>query len=351
MTYKSKILFLSALALLLLGIYSLGPLFTSSDNRRLSPQPWLQNVDAKSITKLEFSNPEFSLVRSEGKDGGDKQTPVWYVAVGNEKYPADSKKVEAFTDRIANLAYYYEAAASPDKWSGFSVDNRNGQKLRIFTSGFSESGEKILGTAEQTQEQTLTETIVFGDTLRGSDRQYARKNSSDSTYEVDDLSRYLESGTGYWSDLALFSEKLSIQDVISIEFNIEEKGRYSFKRSEAGLNQVEWTLRSAKASSPVTVDNETMNRHIRNLIELRGEKYAALDERPYSGITEPRIIISFETATGKIYKLRVGNKNNRQQVYVRPNQSEYTYLISEWRLNTILNPLQELLPLKDSVEE
>ncbi|MCF7914954.1 MAG: DUF4340 domain-containing protein [Spirochaetaceae bacterium] len=334
MSYKGKILILSALALLLLGTYSLGPLFTSSDNPRLSPQPWLQNVDAESITKLDFFNQEFSLVRNVDMEG-DKQSPAWYVVVGDEKYPADGKKVEAFTDRIAHLAYYYEAAASPDNWSGFSVDDRNGQKLRIFTSVVSEPQE----------------TIVFGESLQGSDRQYARKISSDSTYEVDDLSRYLESGTAYWSDLALFSEKLSIQDVISIEFIIEEEGRYSFQRSESGLNQIEWILRSAEASSTEAVDIETMNRHIRNLIELRGEKYAPPKERPDSGIAKPRIIISFETATGKIYRLRVGNKNNRQQVYVRPNQSQYTYLISEWRLNTILNPLQELLPLQAGGEE
>jgi len=113
---------------------------------------------------------------------------------------------------------------------------------------------------------------------------------------------------------------------------------------EEGLNQIKWSLISEE-EDPKAVDLEVMNRHIRNLIELRGEKYATSDERSNSGITDPHAIISFETTTGNIYRLRIGNKNNRQQVYVSPRHSQYTYLISEWRLNTVLHPLQELLQL------
>jgi hypothetical protein len=293
----------------------------------------VQNVDAGSISKIEFLNQEFSLIRSEGK-GEDNQHPVWFVALESEKFPADNKKVEVFTDRIANLAYYSEAAASPDSWSKFSVDDLNGLKLSIFTNVDAESQE----------------TIVFGESLQGSDRQYARKISSDSTYVVDDLRRYLERESGYWSDLALFSEKLSIQDVIAIEFITKEDGQFRFRRSEEGLNQIKWSLTSGEAA-PKAVDLATMNRHIRNLIELRGEKYATRDERSNSGITDPHTIISFETTRGNTYKLRIGNENNRQQVYVGPIHSQYIYLVSQWRLNTVLNPLQELLQLQGSSEE
>ncbi|MDZ7793417.1 MAG: DUF4340 domain-containing protein [Spirochaetia bacterium] len=330
MTYRNKMILLSTLALLLMGTYFLGPLLTSSDSRRLSPQPWLQNVDAGSITKIEFLNQEFALIHSEAK-GENNQQPAWFVALESEKFPADSKKVKAFTDRIANLAFYSEAAASPDNWSKYSVDDGNGLKLKIFTN--------MDGEAQ--------ETIVFGDSLQGSDRQYARKISSDSVYVVDDLRRYLERETGYWSDLALFSEKLSIQDVMALEFITKEDGQFRFRRSEEGLNQIKWSLTSEEAA-PKVVDPEVMNRHIRNLIELHGEKYATRDERSYSGITDPHTIISFETTSGNTYKLRIGNKNNRQQVYVRPLHSQYTYLVSQWRLNTVLNPLKELLQLQDN---
>src|SRR6056297_1071143 len=333
MTYRNKMMWLSALALLLLGIYSLGPLLTSYDSRRLNPHPWLQNVDAGSISKIEFINQEFSLIRSEAK-GENTQQQAWSVAFESEKFPADSKKVEAFIDRLAYLAYYSEAAASPDSWGKFSVDDRNGLKLKIFTKMDGESQE----------------TIVFGDSLKGSDRQYARKISSDSVYVVDDLRRYLERESGYWSDLALFSEKLSIQDVMELEFITKEDGQFTFRRSEEGLNQTKWSLIS-EGAAPKAVDLELMNRHIRNLIELRGEKYATRDERSNSGITDSRTIISFETTTGNRYRLRIGNKNNRQQVYVRPIHSQYTYLVSQWRLNTVLNPLQDLLQLQDKPEE
>ncbi|MFO7730144.1 MAG: DUF4340 domain-containing protein [Spirochaetia bacterium] len=325
MTYRHKMLLLSALALLLLGTYSVGPLLTSSDSRRLSPTPWLQNVEADSITKIEFLNQEFSLIRNEGKDE-DNRHSVWSVGLENEKFPADSNKVEAFADKIANLAYYSEADASRDNWSDFSVDEGNGLKLRIFTS-------------EDDQSQ---ETIVFGDSLQASEHQYARKISSDTTYVIDDLSRYLESESGYWSDLALFSDELSIQDVIAIEFSTEKDGQFRFRRSEDGLNLIKWSLISEEAALQ-DVDLETMNRLIRNLIELRGEKYATSDERSYSAIDDPHTTIRFETTRGNTYRLRIGNKNNRQQVYVRSSYSQYTYLVSEWRINSILNSLQELL--------
>jgi len=339
---------LSVLALLLLGTYSLGPLLTSSDSRRLIAHPWLENVDAGSISKIEFLNQEFAVIRSNEKRG-DNQQPIWSVSLENEMFPADIKKVEAFTDRIANLAYYSEAAALPDSWSKFSVDDQSGLKLRIFTNVDAEIQENFLETAEQAQENSPTETIVFGESLEGSDRQYARKISSDATYVVEDLHRYLEKESGYWSDLALFSEMLSIQDVIALEFITKENEQFRFRRSEEGLDQVEWSLTSEGVDAK-DVDLETMNRHIRNLIELSAEKFATRDERTYSGITEAHTIISFETIRGNLYKLRIGNKNNRQQVYVRPMHRQYTYLVSQWRLNTVLNPLKELVQLQDKPE-
>lgn len=352
MTYRNKMILLSALALLLLGTYSLGPLLTASDSRRLSAQPWLENVDVGSIAKIDFLNQGFSLIRTEG-GAENQQRPVWTIGLENEEFPADSKKVEAFTERLANVAYYSKASETPDSWSKFSVDDRNGLKLKISTAMDGELKENSLETAEHVQEQGPTETIIFGESLQGSDRQYARKNSSDSTYVVDDLRRYLERESGYWADLALFAEKLSIQDVIAVEYISKEVGQFRFRRSEDGIDQIKWSLISEESGEAAAeeVDLETMNRHIRNLIELRAEKYATSNERTEAGMSEPHRIVSFETIRGNTYKLRIGNKNNRQQVYVRPMQSRYIYLVSQWRLNTVMNPLQELLPLQVSPEE
>lgn len=324
MTYRTKVILLISFATILLMMYLAGGIINPSSQTVVTPEPWLSDVPMSTIEKLGFSKKNYSLVR--------KENDIWNIIIEGEEFPAKNKKVEAFIKELSKLAYYSRAGNTKENWSNFSVEE-SADKLQLYTEG---NREAIM-------------TILFGSALQGSDHQYARKESEDKTYVIDDMQHYINTDSSYWSDLSLFPENISIQDVISFEYEVIEeekhedgndKRKYRFQRETDGNNQGQWVLLQNRDE---TIDQDTMNRLVRNVIEISGERFARRQERGNSGITNPRYICRFETEHGDTFEMRVGKETSDKQIYVKPRNSQYTFLVSEWRMNTILNPLEELI--------
>jgi hypothetical protein len=304
---------LAAAAVLLLTSYLLGTLFSPNKAVSMRPKKLLPDIEYGDIKGVDFSNADYVLER-KGKTG------EWEVLIDGEAFPADEVQVQSFIETIARLSYYSIAATGNANWENFGVDAQQGTAVSLFT---------------ETQKQPGV-TLVMGNAVQGSEHQYARISESENTYVVEDISAYLGHSSGYWSDLAIFPESLSVQDIIAIEY--QEK---RLERSEGSQGQVQWIL--TDGNEEVIDKTKTVDRFIRSFIELSGEEFASALERRNSGITSPTAVIAIETAAGNSYELRIGSGNSQDRVFVRPAHKAYTYLVSEWRINTVLNPLQELL--------
>lgn len=313
MTYRNKLILLSTAALLLLLTYFLGNLFNPQQNISLSPKPLLPQIEAEQIHTVEFTDAGYSLQRTSN-------SAEWQVLIEGESFPADQVQVQSFIETLAELAYYSVAAKDAENWERFSVDSQQSTQLALATNGGAQA--EI--------------ALVFGSQVAGSGHQYARISDSDSTYVVDEMSAYLGRSSGYWSDLSLFPAEISIQDVIAIDYR-----NYHFERSETAQGQSRWIRRNG--DEKIVDASETADRFLRNFLELSAEEFALAPQRRNSGLNTPQEVIGIETAGGEAYKLRIGAKNTQNRVFVRPSHKEFTYLVSEWRVNTLLNPLNELL--------
>jgi len=308
MTYRTKVILLISFAFILLVIYFAGGIIHPSSHIEIEPKQWLPDITKDTIEKLDFSNKNYSLVR--------KGRGAWDIIIDDEEFPGNNEKVETFIESLSELKYYSRGGNKKENWSNFSVDE-SGDKLELYTEGNREAAM----------------TILFGSALEGSDQQYARKENEVSTYVVDDMRNYLQSNSAYWSDLSLFPEGISIQDVIYFEYSDDRSSR--FRRESGENNQGRWVLLENRDK---TIDQDIMDRLVRNVIELSGERFAGRQERGNSGITDPRYTFFFETENGDTFEMRVGNRNSEKQFYVKPRNSQHTFLVSEWRMNTILNP-------------
>ena len=316
MTYKRKVILLTTAVVLLLSTYFLGPVFDPQREIRLSAKPLLPEVNSEDIVSVGFSNADYLLQR--GPESGQ-----WHILLEGESFPADQIQVQSFIEAVARLSYYSVASKDKSTWADFSLDDGQGNRVSLNT-----------GSPE---EQEIS--LVFGAEVQGSSRQYVRTSNSENTYVADDVSAYLDRDSAYWADLNLFPPDMSIQDVISIEYR-----EYRIERSEASQGQPQWILTKGSRGDGQLIDETgTVDRFIRSFIELSGEDFATSSERRNSGLTSPREIIRIETADGNEYELRIGSRNTQNRIFVRPAHTEYTYLVSEWRVNTVLNPLHELV--------
>lgn len=313
MTYRNKMILLAGAAVLLLTSYLLGTLFSPDRAVSMRPKELLPDIEPGDIAAVVFSDADYALER-------DGETAEWKVFIEGEEFPADRMQVHSFIDAAAQLSYYSTAATGSDTWQDFAVDADQGNAVTLYTD---------------TQRQQGV-TLVVGKEVPGSGHRYARISESDKTYVVDDISAYLGRSSGYWSQLALFPESLNVQDVIAIEY--QEK---RLERRDGPQGQVQWIL--SDENEELIDETETVSRFIRSFIELSGEEFASAVERRNSGITSPAAVIAIETAEGKTYELRIGSDTGQNRVFVRPAHKEYTYVVSEWRINTVLNPLNELL--------
>ena len=316
MTYRSKVILLAAAAVLLLSTYFLGTLFNPQKDIKLSAKPLLPDLNPESIVSVKFSNAEYSLQR--GAESGQ-----WNIRIEGESFPANQVQVRSFIESVVQLSYYSRASKDKDTWPDFQIAEGQGKRVTLYTG--------------MATEQEIS--LVFGAKVQGSSQQYARTSNSENTYVADDMSAYLDRDVGYWADLNLFPADMSIQDVISIEYR-----DYRIERSEAAPGQAQWILsQESRGDGQLIDETDTVDRFLRSFIELRGEDFATASERRNSGLTSPREIIRIETADGTEYELRIGARNTQNRIFVRPAHSEYTYLVSEWRVNTVLNPLDELV--------
>ncbi len=316
MTYKSKVILLAAAAVLLLSTYFLGTLFNPQKSITLSAKPLFPDLKPEDIASVEFSNAEYSLQR--GAESGQ-----WNLRIEGESFPADQVQVRSFIEAVAQLSYYSRASKDKDTWPDFSIAEGQGKRV-------------TLNTGKATEQEI---SLVFGAKVQGSSQQYARTSNSENTYVADDISAYLDRDVGYWADLTLVPADVSIQDVISIEYR-----DYRIERSETAQGQTQWILSQESRGEEELIDeSDTVDRFLRSFIELRGEDFASASERRNSGLTTPREIIRIETVDGTDYELRIGAQTAQNRIFVRPTRSEYTYLVSEWRVNTVLNPLNELV--------
>lgn len=313
MTYRNKMILLAATAVLLLTSYFLGTLFSPDKAVSMRPQELLPNIESDDIIAVDFSDADYVLQR-------DGETAEWKVLIEGEEFPADRMQVQSFIDAAAQLSYYSIAATGSDTWKNFAINADQGKAVTFYTD---------------TQRQRGV-TLVVGKEVPGSGHRYARLSESDKTYVVDDISAYLGRRSGYWSQLALFPESLNVQDIIAIEY---QKKR--LERSDNPQGQAQWM--QIDENEELIDETQTVSRFIRSFSELRGEEFASAVERRNSGITSPAALIAIETAEGKVYELRIGSKTGQNRVFVRPSHKEYTYVVSEWRINTVLNPLNELL--------
>ncbi|MFW5727225.1 MAG: DUF4340 domain-containing protein [Spirochaetota bacterium] len=316
MTYKSRVILLTAAAVLLLSTYFLGTLFNPRKDITLSAKPLLPGLSPEDIGSVEFSNADYSLQRGA-------ESEQWNILIEGESFPADQVQVQSFIESVAQLSYYSLASKDKDTWTDFSIADGQGDRVTIFT--------------DSAKEQEIS--LVFGAKVQGSSRQYTRISNSENTYVADDLSAYLDRESGYWADLNLFPADMNIQAVISIEYR-----DYRIERAEAAQGQAQWILSQGSSGDGQPIDEtDTVDRFLRSYIELSGEDFATASERDNSGLSSPREIIRIETSNGNEYELRIGSQSTQDRIFASAGHSEYTYLVSEWRVNTVLNPLNELV--------
>ena len=123
MLYKKKLIFLSALVVILALTYAL-ILFLDRDVRRSDIFAWLDANETLMATRLEIANPDAAIVFNR-RDG------IWFLEAPGAELPVRQSKVDDLFALLSRRALYPVRAVSPDAIARLGLNEASAYRIRI----------------------------------------------------------------------------------------------------------------------------------------------------------------------------------------------------------------------------
>jgi hypothetical protein len=325
MQFKNKVLVLGLVAGALAAAYALGLVFSPTNvQKRRSAQPLLPGFKTEAVARIEVTGDKGSTIRVEKADKS------WRVMIGGTPFPASEERVGWFLDSISGLRQSRLVSANPESWESFGVTDQAQTRIRLFDASDKSLVDLIVGSSEQGQ--------------RGS---FARLQGGNEVVMLNkSLSNYLDGSLSYWSHLKFFSDELtgglimriSVRASLSLSDGSQRKLAYTLIRGSEGGRK--WKAVEPAAKSSIALDDKEVDRMASTLAEFEGNDF--VPGRPATGLEAPAAEILFSTENNRDYRILVGERTTEDQYFSKVDGGEYVYLIPEWRVRAVTQPLEDL---------
>jgi hypothetical protein len=324
MSFRTKLISLSAVIGVLAAAYVLGLIFSpASVRQRELETPLVVRLEADSVAKIRLMGPDGSLTL-------EKRGDEWLVPMNGENYPAADSRIEALLDFVQSTKRSRLVTSNPEAWKDFGVDAEANQKIEMMDA----TGAMLLG-------------LIVGKVDEGRGGTYVRLESANEVVLVNRMfDYYLNTAGRFWSYLRMFPADLEGTDInrVSLKspagFPSEEAGALSYTLLLGEGRERNWKVLDSAAQ--LELDNAKVDRLANALAGLEGADFAPPGAREQAGLDSPRAELLVSTAKGQDFRLLVGNQVGEDRYYAALEGGEYVYEVARFRLQALFKPLPEL---------
>lgn len=321
--FKNKVLVLGLVAGALAVAYALGLAFSPTNvQRRRSEVPLLPAFKAEAVNKIQVTNAEGATIEALRSGKG------WSVLIGGLPHPASEERIGWFLDTLAGVRRSRLVSSNPDSWASFGVTEEARTRIRLFDSG----GKSLV-------------SLIVGRSDTGERGNFVRLEGGNETVLLNKtLGTYVSGSQSYWSHLKFFPDglaagsvmRVSVRASLSFADGTSRKLSYTLLRgNEAGRK---W--RVVEPAGGITLDDTKVDRVASTLADFEGNEFVTGNLT--TGLTSPSAEILFSTEDNKDYRILIGARSGEDLYYAKVDGGDYLYLVSEWRVREVTQPLVEL---------
>lgn len=322
MEQKRKIIVLSSLLAALVLLFIFGTVFrTDKRYKNIYEIQLFSRIDRNAIHSIEFRNAEQSsfLVRDEG---------AWKIAIDESLYPADTKKVNEFLEKLLELKTQRFVTDNENRYPDFELSPEQ-RSIVLFTEEGEPFEEILVGKGENSQ------------------MEYVKASGSKKVFEVKNIfGFYINQNGPYWSDLQVFPDKLKEKEIVKIDIfadNIllkKESGPlsadFSLYKATAENGNLVWKLEGGENAA---IRHAAVTSLINAFTGLRAEKFNT-SGKSSSG----KRIAAAEVTTGdnSVYRLVVKSRLDDTSFLCTRASEEFYYSVKNWNLERIFKTVEDL---------
>jgi hypothetical protein len=297
MTYKKKIIYLSALIAVLALLYTGSLVFNSErSNNKNASYIWLDPKFARKIDRIILNTEELKLELFKKKDD-------WFVLYNNSEYPARRARIEDFISIFSSRSAWPVRASEASSHARFALE-RDAPRLSMYG------------------ENAVYLDILFGNNDKTGREIYVRKFGNDEVRSGDNTFVFFINGTAAsWYNLRFFPEsengKISVEDVQ--RFSLYNEGETVI---------ISRANRSWEVSGVNNPDMKKIEDYISIVINSEGDDFLDSVSSNDSRLNHSRIVIEF--GNGKISTIRISAADEDNSRFAHISGSDYIYTIPLW---------------------
>jgi hypothetical protein len=318
MSFKTKVIALSASLALLLLLYAGGIIF--------SPERSTARVESGRLlagTTAEVASLSLGAAPGEATLEFRKDSSSWALLDSGQELPALDSRIEGFLSDLAAVKRLSPRSSGKEGLAAFGLDAGKGSHVVARAAGGKVLADFTLGG--------------YGPT--GKD-VYVKLGSKDAVYSVDaGFSSWLREGRGSWLNLRVFAQPIKPEDVESLSMDakllLDGSGKPPTLASwSAARKDGSWTG-SKIAVEPILVESV-----IRSILNLEGQDIAA---KPPADAFSPVLgRIALNLGSGAKVLIEVGKDAGGDRLFLRTQASPYVYLVSLYSLKNVFRPAEAI---------
>ncbi|MBO7430786.1 MAG: DUF4340 domain-containing protein [Spirochaetia bacterium] len=322
MKYKTKIISLSAVIVILAATYLMGGLFTAQKAvEKKAMEPLFDLALKDTLTSVRVSTtPEAGIVTIE-KAGND-----WVIRIDeNVTYPASKIRVNSLITSVFDVTKFKLMGRGEKYWSEFELEPDRADTVEILKDG-----------------QSMF-TLYVGKEGPGGKGDYVRSSLTNEIYLTDaTMQRHFGQDPRYWFNMRLFPEGYTGEDIFAFTFiDMNSDAKISLKREAQG-KLGKWINLVPDAPEP---NGKVADAIADNLALLEAVNFVN------GADIIPNVVVELDT--GKLGHMTIDCQkieDEGQYVYLLKKRGDsYMYLIQEDKLKRLFQP-EGLFPAPSKTE-
>ena len=311
MKYKTKVISLSAVIILLAATYFMGGLFTAQKKvDKMAMEPLFDQTLRETLDAVKVSTNAGTVTIEKGKAEGE-----WFVRIDeNVVYPASAIRVRSLITSVFDVTKFKLMGRGEKYWAEFELESNRADTVEVIKDG-----------------QSMF-TLYVGKEGPGGKGDYVRSSLSDEIYLTDaTMQRHFGQDPRYWFNMRLFPEGYTGDDIFAFTFHdMNSDAKISLKREAQG-KLGKWNNLVAGGPAP---DGRVADAIADNLALLEAVNFVS------GADLTPNVVVELDT--GKLGHMTIDCqkiKDEGQYVYLlRKRGDSYMYLIQEDRLKRLFQP-------------
>jgi hypothetical protein len=318
MTFKTKVMALSASLTVLLLIYGAGILFSPERSAARLESGRLLSGKTSEVASL-------SLGGEAGETALEfrKESSSWALLDSGQELPVQDSRIEGFLSDLAAVKRLSPRSGGKANLASFGLDAGKGRRVVVKDGGGKTLADFTLGG--------------FGPT--GQD-VYVRLGSREEVYAADaGFSSWLREGRGSWLNLRVFAAPIKAEEVealsMAAKLPLDGPGKAPTEASWNASRKDGGWAGSRPDMAPVLVESV-----LRSILNLEGQDMSALPPADAFSPVLGRIELSLGSGAKRV--IEVGREAGGERLYLRAQASPYVYLVSAYSLKNVFRPAEAL---------